>query len=295
MKKYTMAILFFLMFLSYTNGVLAGDADSPASPSGGSGMVTVNGLYNYLDSGEAPTESGSFQMPTTAPGSTMNSVQDIYTNTKAQFDQCNAEPDQVLSGVKYFSTDPAHWGPQTGTATVSSGSSCPYPAAVEKTGQTTSYGSGDDGGLGKGVDWPNPRFTDNGNGAVTDNLTGLVWLKNANCFGKKTLSEALSESNSLANGACGLSDGSSAADWRLPNIKELYSLIDLGFTNPALSNTAGTGKWTAGVPFTNVRSGIYWSSTTYVNPTPSAWFVSLNLGNVNYYDKSYPYYVWPVR
>ena len=37
----------------------------------------------------------------------------------------------------------------------------------------------------KGVAWPNPRFTDNGNGTVTDNLTGLIWLKNANCFGKE--------------------------------------------------------------------------------------------------------------
>ena len=45
------------------------------------------------------------------------------------------------------------------------------PAPVEKTGQTTSYGIGDDGDLEKGIPWPNPRFTDNLNGTVTDNLT----------------------------------------------------------------------------------------------------------------------------
>ena len=58
-----------------------------------------------------------------------------------------------------------------------------YPAPVHKTGQTTSYATGDDGDLEKGVAWPNPRFTDNSDGTVTDNLTGLIWLKNANCFG----------------------------------------------------------------------------------------------------------------
>ncbi len=34
----------------------------------------------------------------------------------------------------------------------------------------------------KGIAWPAPRFTDNMNGTVVDNLTGLVWLKNADCL-----------------------------------------------------------------------------------------------------------------
>jgi hypothetical protein len=51
------------------------------------------------------------------------------------------------------------------------------------TGQTSSYGTNDDGALQNGVTWPSPRFRDNCNGTVTDNLTGLIWLKNANCFG----------------------------------------------------------------------------------------------------------------
>jgi hypothetical protein len=43
---------------------------------------------------------------------------------------------------------------------------------VPKTGQTTAYVAGNDGYLEKGVAWPDPRFTDNGDGTVTDNLTG---------------------------------------------------------------------------------------------------------------------------
>jgi hypothetical protein len=55
-------------------------------------------------------------------------------------------------------------------------------ARVPKTGQTSSWAAGDDGDLEKGVDWPSPRFVDNGNGTVTDNLTGLMWLQDALCM-----------------------------------------------------------------------------------------------------------------
>ncbi|MCP4708344.1 MAG: hypothetical protein GY869_06950, partial [Planctomycetes bacterium] len=120
MKKFLVAISF-LMGLSYLTGALAGDTDSSVAPSNGSGMVTINELYNYLHSGSLPMVLDNFQMPMTAPGSSMNSIQDIFDSTKAKFDQCNAAPDQVLNGVKYFSTDPARWGPTYGTAVVSTG------------------------------------------------------------------------------------------------------------------------------------------------------------------------------
>ncbi len=45
------------------------------------------------------------------------------------------------------------------------------------TGQTTTYAAGDDGALRKGTAWPEVRFTVNGDGTVTDHLTGLIWLE----------------------------------------------------------------------------------------------------------------------
>lgn len=119
------------------------------------------------------------------------------------------------------------------------------PAPVARTGQTTAYATGDDGSLQKGVVAPTPRFTDNGNGTVTDRLTGLVWLKEGTCakfyLGDNTATgnprpwaQAVQSANLLATGLCGLTDGSRAGDWRLPNRKELDSLIDLGRSNPAL-------------------------------------------------------------
>jgi uncharacterized protein YjdB len=159
---------------------------------------------------------------------------------------------------------------------------------LPKTGQTTSYAAGDDGALQKGVAWPNPRFTDNGNGTVTDNLTGLIWLKNANCFSTQTWSAALTSGNTLASGACGLTDGSTAGQWRLPNRKELQSLVDRSKFSPALPT---------GHPFTSVQSAAtYWSSSTYSGGTSYAWYVYMLDGGVyNWNPKSSNLYVWPVR
>jgi hypothetical protein len=176
---------------------------------------------------------------------------------------------------------------------------CPEcKAGFPKTGQTTSYQAGDDGSFQKGVPWPNPRFTDNKNGTITDNLTGLIWLKDANCDGAKTWDQAVIFSNNLANGMCGLSDGSSAGDWRLPNAFELVSLIDWGFWNPALSNTAGTGQCSSGDPFWNVVTEgqcFYFTSTTYHWVNNEAWAVPMSSGGIVDMSKSSPFYVWPVR
>ena len=155
------------------------------------------------------------------------------------------------------------------------------PAAVEKTGQTEPDATGDDGDLEKGVVWPNPRFTDNDDGTVTDNLTGLIWLKNANRFGSLAWAAALTACNTLTEDGVNLKDGSVAGDWRLPNVKELQSLIHFGFAGPALPNTAGTGQWSDDDPFTGVQLSIYWSATTYAHNTDSAWYVYLGDGSVN--------------
>jgi hypothetical protein len=158
---------------------------------------------------------------------------------------------------------------------------------VTKTGQTNKYADGDDGDLKKGVAWPVPRFTDNGDGTVTDNLTGLIWLKKADCFGERTWTQALSDCNNLADGSCGLTDGSSAGDWRLPNVRELQSLIDYGRYGPALP---------AGHPFTNVQSSYYCSSRTYALNASLAWLGLFGDGLVAHgdYAKDYDRYVWCV-
>ena len=179
-----------------------------------------------------------------------------------------------------------------------------YPARVPKTGQTTSYVTGDDGALEVGVPWPSPRFITGTTGIVTDTLTGLVWLQNANCANaQRDWATALADvaqlntDGTMNSHPCGdtSNGGSHQRDWRLPNVRELQSLIHYGFDSPALSNTTGTSKWTAGDPFAGVQMYYYWSSTTRAASTPYAWSVLLTDGDVGTTVKSVNYYVWPVR
>jgi hypothetical protein len=194
----------------------------------------------------------------------------------------------IKSGVTIFGV--------TGTLS----SSVQTVAQPGKTGQTTSYGARDDGALQKGVSWPNPRFTDNLNGTVTDNLTKLIWLKNANCWGTATWATALANSNALIgnNTMCGLSDGSVLNDWRLPNRFELESLLDLQYFNPPISNVDGTtGPCGTGgtCAFTGIQISWYWTSSTNASNASNAWFVYLDVGVVSNFGKTSRSYVWPVR
>jgi len=95
--------------------------------------------------------------------------------------------------------------------------------------------------------WPvHPRFTDNSNGTVTDNHTGLIWLKNTTCLTQQTWQDANSQVQSLSQGQCGLSDKSVSGDWRLPSDIELRQLmrwrstVDKAFAQPLASYWSNT-------------------------------------------------------
>lgn len=76
-------------------------------------------------------------------------------------------------------------------------------------------------------------YTDNGNGTVTDNISGLIWTKTADLNGdgsidysdKLTYDEAVEYIKTV--------NAAGYTDWRLPTIKELYSLIDFNGTDPS--------------------------------------------------------------
>jgi len=150
---------------------------------------------------------------------------------------------------------------------------------IHQTGQTTSHADGDDGDLQSGVMTPEPRFTDNGNGTVTDNLTGLLWTKDAGCVEETTWEETLEGASTIGDGDCGLTDGSEPGNWRVANIRELHSLVDYG-NSPTLST---------GHPFIGIDDETtLWSSTTNLGNIEEAFNVDLGNGEVLRQSKDAP-------
>jgi len=121
MKKLIMMVLGLMVAVGMAGMAIAGNIDSPGAPSAGSGMYTLQNLYDYLTSGTALTVPGSFQEPGAGPGSTMKSTKQIGDDVKALFVQCNATADKVLQGTKFFCTVAGSWGVKTGTLL------CPTP------------------------------------------------------------------------------------------------------------------------------------------------------------------------
>ena len=178
-------------------------------------------------------------------------------------------------------------------------------ASVPKTGQTKCYntttdpepeqkpcdGTGQDGELQMGVEWPNPRFTNpdgstpvNGDVAL-DKLTGLMWTKNAN-LGQMSWQDALTHVADMNEDTY---ENYGYTDWRVPNVREMLSLLDFSDT------TVYEPMLPSDHPFINWGDFNYWSSTTNINATNEAWYVYISQGPIRSDSKSTSYYFWPVR
>jgi hypothetical protein len=261
--------------------VLTGKTFSNTGGAGIAGSMPNRGTANFTPGASAvPVPSGYYSGG--------------QVNGDSKLSSCNIRPGQTIFGV-------------TGK---------PYPAATGQTGCWNASGaiiscagSGQDGAYQYGCNpavapsggstgggynrtslgWSSAAgsgFVDKGDETVTDMVTGLIWTKAGDCFGTETWSDALTACNGLADGACGLSDGSAAGAWRLANLNELRSLIDPSQSNPCLP---------AGHPFTNQLAFYYWSSTTSADDTSGAWIVSMWNGYVGYDYKDGSLYVRCVR
>jgi hypothetical protein len=185
---------------------------------------------------------------------------------------------------------------------------------LSATGQTKCYdaggaeipcaGTGQDGEHRAGVGWPSPRFVkmycdasgpcadqsfdcddNDSTDMVNDNLTGLIWARDANLGSAgKTWGDSLVFANDLT--LCGYSD------WRLPNAVEIEGLVHRGQSNQQ------TWLQLAQQGFVNVQS-YYWSSTTVGPAVYDAWFLSYDSDALvawGYANKSRTdRYLWPVR
>ena len=133
-------------------------------------------------------------------------------------------------------------------------------------------------------------YTDNGNGTVTDNNTGLMWQKqdDGNLYNWYQASGTYNETyNPTSQNVCGSLILGSHSDWRLPTKKELISIVNYGIPPP--------GPMIMTTYFPNTTSGWYWSSNSNVLMPESARYVDFYDGDIAGYSKDNPNYVRCVR
>lgn len=308
--------LAFIMFVGFAvwgaPPVFAGDLDSSAAPTDDTTRMytleqiydVVSGIWTEPEPSWPTRQSGGFNEPSTGPGSTMHTLDNIKDMIAAgAAGETKAAEGDVLLGKKFI-TRIAGSGEtlRTGTAASATGF-----YGLPKTGQETSYETLPDdadyaepGPTKPDIGYPrgasswadykdNKRFTPetiSGNVVITDNATGLMWEQ------KTAANKADTYNWENAKNYCENQIGTSGtyagdSDWRLPNIKELVSIVDYGTVDPAIDETF----------FPNTKSDYYWwSSTTYAGDTNLAFHVSFSTGNVSVHNKSlWSYYVRAVR
>lgn len=123
-----------------------------------------------------------------------------------------------------------------------------------------------------------PSYTDNADGTITDNITGLMWVKSPVAAG---IGGAYNWENAIT--ACEGLNYAGYTDWRLPNIKELWSIAHYQSTNPSIA-----------VIFTSL-SDYYWSGTTLSNDSTQAFSIDFSGGQCKLYAKSSSAYIRPLR
>lgn len=141
-------------------------------------------------------------------------------------------------------------------------------------------GTGQDGDSRAGRVWPDPRFISSDK-TVTDQITGLVWLKDAGLSEfPLSWSETFDFVRELnAENHCGLNQ------WRLPSRHEMFSLISHTRINPAVVRPN---------LFMNLFNGYYWTHTSCARYPDQAWYLHLGGGRVVKGMKHASYMTWPV-
>ena len=196
--------------------------------------------------------------------------------------------------------------PLTLTCTCEAGGEV-IPSQTVRTGQTTCFdvdgvsipcaGTGQDGEFQAG----SPRvFTDNGDGTVTDEATGLMWEKHGDEENIHDQDTTYSWPDAVGVKIATLNSTAFAGfnDWRLPNRVELETLFNLGAGNPATFPAFSNGCDVVGCPSTTCSctgNTIYWTSTTYIASPAYAWTLNFSAANVAELHKTQPARVRAVR
>jgi hypothetical protein len=120
-------------------------------------------------------------------------------------------------------------------------------------------------------------YTDNGDGTVTDNVTGLMWQQAVSTT-RYTWAQAVAYCPTLSLAG--------HRDWRLPSRIELVSIVDLGVTSGATINATY---------FPSTPTSWFWSSSPLAGSSSYAWGVPFSSGDAGNGDVSFSFNVRCVR
>ena len=170
-----------------------------------------------------------------------------------------------------------------------------FPATGQETcwdsagTEITCAGTGQDGDVQAGGTL---RYKDLGNGTILDRNTLLIWEKKSDDGSIHDKDTQYDWDQAFAVHVADLNTANFAGrhDWRLPNVKELQSIVDYETFNPAVDPAFNNGDCAGGTctvltcSCTGTASS-YWSSSTKASFPPDAWNVGFNFGSVNASDK----------
>ena len=133
-------------------------------------------------------------------------------------------------------------------------------------------------------DWPNERYQLHGDGTVTDKETRLMWMQCS--FGQDSASNCSGDAEyynwqEALEAAKGYSFAA-YSDWRLPNIKELYSIVAEDRNYPSINSAI----------FPNAQNS-HWSASPYSRDENWSW--RLYFGGIGRVDRSDSYHIRLVR
>jgi len=126
---------------------------------------------------------------------------------------------------------------------------------------------------GDGVDGPALSYTNHGDGTVTDNNTLLMWEVKDTGSGIHGVNQTFLWSDSFTVFLATLNTApcfASHCDWRMPNVKELQSIVDYSQFDPAIASSFPG----------STAAGFYWSSTATAGNASHAWVVGFDVGGV---------------
>lgn len=214
-------------------------------------------------------------------------------------------PDDALSASDYQTIITAH-SLKVASGLAGMGLEVCSVATRLRTGQTTCYdgggagipcaSTGQDGQLQKGIA---RSYTDNGDGTVTDDITGLMWEKLADdgsIHDKDTL-YTWTDSFTAKIGALNTANFAGHNDWRLPNVNEVQSLTNFAASPIRIDPPFDSGCIAScdGITCSCTRPGSYWSSTTYEPATAGAWGSFFDRGDLQFGSKAVGAFLRAVR